>query len=208
MALKRLLPSAVLAVGVTCGIGLFMARMIATEFMPQEKVETLGFEINPEVEDIAGPDIRDIPEPYKKVETPPPPPVLAHGKTEKVVVAPVPIEGKPIEIDAPILIASTTIFIPADINAQPLVRIPPIMPPKASRSGHCKVRFDVSPQGQPLNIETIHCSQKIFARATIKSVQNWKFNPRMQDGLPVTMRGVKNNVRFNLTDERGNLIPE
>ena len=43
MSIKRFVPSAGFAIGATTALDLFMAAMIATEFQPQEKGETLGF---------------------------------------------------------------------------------------------------------------------------------------------------------------------
>ena len=38
----------------------------------------------------------------------------------------------------------------SDRDPQPLVRIPPIMPTRAEKSGHCRIRFDVIPEERPL----------------------------------------------------------
>ena len=96
----------------------------------------------------------------------------------------------------------------SDRDAQPLVRIPPIMPTRADRSGHCKVRFDVSPQGMPFNIEAISCSQTLFKRPSIRSVQNWKYDPKIVNGRTVSRSGVESKISFRLLDERGKIIPE
>jgi len=96
----------------------------------------------------------------------------------------------------------------SDRDAQPLVRIPPIMPPRAEKSGHCRVRFDVSPEGAPFNVITTYCTSKVFDRASTKSVQKWKYNPKIVDGRPVSRTGVESKITFRLTDERGKIIPE
>jgi len=96
----------------------------------------------------------------------------------------------------------------SDREVQPLVRISPIMPPRAEKSGHCRVRFNVSAEGTPFDVQATYCTQSLFERATIKSVQKWKFNPKIVNGRPVAMRGVENQVTYKLTDERGQLIPE
>jgi len=81
MSIKRIMPSAVLAIGVTTAIGLFMAAMIATEFVPQEKHVTLSYEINPQVEDIETPPDREQPKAFDRVETPPPPPSIERAES-------------------------------------------------------------------------------------------------------------------------------
>jgi len=208
MSIKRFVPSAALSIGITAGIGLFMAAMIAVEFKPQDKAETLGFEINPQVEDIASPPGREPPKLTQRVETPPPPPIIERVPKTKVDVDIVELRGKKIDIDPPVIKIAGPIFIPSDANVQPILRIPPNMPPRANRSGHCRVKFDVSAEGAPYNVQTTYCSQSLFERATIKSVQRWKFKPKISGGLPVPMSGLRNKVTYRLTDERGKLIPE
>ena len=208
MSVKRLAPSAVLAVGVTCLIGLGMTAMIKSEFTPQEKTEQLVFEINPQV--VEPPVVRrteKLPK-VKQVETPPPPPVLDHGETEKPTEAPKSIDGRIPKFEKPDLDNELPIITVSDREVQPLVRISPIMPPRAEKSGHCRVRFDVSAEGAPFNVQASYCTQSLYERATIKSVQKWKFNPKIVNGRPVAMRGVENKVTYRLTDERGQLIPE
>jgi len=208
MAIKRYIPSAVLALGVTCGLGLFMAGMIKTEFTPQKKAESLGFEINPHVEDIEPPaEIMPL-DPLRQVEIPPAPPIIDKGTPEKVDVPPTPVEVPPDISDVEIILVAGPAMIPIDRNVQPILRPPPNMPLRANRSGHCKVMFDVTAEGQPMNVQTSFCTQSLFSRPTIKSVQRWKFNPRIENGRPVGREGLTNIVRFNLTDERGRLIPE
>ena len=67
---------------------------------------------------------------------------------------------------------------------------------------------DGSPVGAPFNVITTFCTQRLFERATIKSVQRWKYNPKIVDGRAVARNGVENKVTYRLTDERGRIIPE
>ena len=98
----------------------------------------------------------------------------------------------------------------SDRDAQPLVRIPPIFPPRflqGDNSGYCKVRFDVSPEGQPFNVVTTRCTSRMLESATKKSVQKWKYNPKIVDGRPTSRSGVESTIRFDLQDERGRKLP-
>lgn len=208
MSVKRLAPSAVLAVGVTVLIGLGMTAMIKSEFTPQDKAASLILEINPVPIDIPPPPTRQKPKEVKRVETPPPPPVLDHGKTDKPKEPPTTMDGRIPVFTKPTLGTDLPIITVSDREVQPLVRIAPIMPPRAEKSGHCKVRFDVSAEGAPFNVQATYCTQSLFERATVKSVQRWKFNPKIVNNRPVAMRGVENKVSYRLTDERGNIIPE
>lgn len=208
MLVKRLAPSAVLAIGVTGLIGLGMAAMIKSEFTPQDKAESLTFEINPQIEE--PPVIRRTERQIevKRVETPPPPPRIEQVEAAEPTVEIVSLDGGVPDFDMPEISQKDFVITVADGDVQPLVRISPIMPPRAEKSGHCLVRFNVSAEGTPFEVQTTFCTQSLFERATIKSVQRWKFKPKIVNGRPVAMRGVKNKVTYKLTDERGNIIPE
>ena len=95
-----------------------------------------------------------------------------------------------------------------DGDAAPCVRVPPIMPPMAKKSGHCKMLFDVSPKGRPENIKTTYCSQTYYAKSSIESVKWWFYTPKVERGQAVTRYGVESKITFKLSDEEGNIIPE
>ena len=208
MTIKRLAPSAFLAVGVTCLIGLGMAAMIKSEFTPQDKAKALTFDINPVPEDIMPPPDRAMPEQMQLVETPPPPPRIEQVEATEPTVEIVSLDGGVPDFEMPDINQKDFVITVSDREVQPLVLISPIMPPRADKSGHCRVRFNVSAEGAPFNVQTTYCTQSLFERATIKSVQRWKFNPKIVNGRPVAMRGVENKVTYRLTDERGQPIPE
>ena len=197
MSIRRFLPSTALGLGVTIGTGVLMASLIATEFQPQDKVAALVYDINPVAEDIAEPLDRKPPELMQKIETPPPPPAIEKELPRTPLV----------EIITEIENIHYTVR-DGDGDGQLIFRPAPIMPARANRSGHCTVLFDVSANGTPYNIQTSSCSQKLFERATVKSVQRWKFKPKSSDGINVAMTGLRNKVSYHLTDEHGNIIPE
>jgi len=193
---------------VTVGLFVLMMTLIAEEFKPQEKLATASFDINPTVEDIKvikrDTKIKQV----KKVVTPPPPPTIERQQAAKPQERIASLEGAIPDFEAPKIDRKNFKIAVSDRDAQPLVRIPPIMPPRAEKSGHCRVKFDVSPEGAPFNVMTTFCTQRLFERATIKSVQRWKYNPKIVDGRAVARNGVENKVTYRLTDERGRIIPE
>ncbi|PHQ59004.1 MAG: hypothetical protein COC03_07200 [Robiginitomaculum sp.] len=73
---------------------------------------------------------------------------------------------------------------------------------------YCKVRFNVTAQGQPYAVMATYCTQSVFKHPTIKAVQKWTYKPKIQSGLTVARQGVETRITFNLTDEHGRLIPE
>ncbi len=204
----RIIVGAAVAAAVTIALFMLMRFLIADEFKPQEKLETGTFEINPKVEDIKVIQRETKVDKVKKVVTPPPPPMIERAKADKPTERIASLEGAIPEFEAPKIDKQNFKIAVSDRDAQPLVRIPPIMPPRAEKSGHCRVRFDVSPEGQPFNVTATYCTQKLFERAATKSVQKWKYNPKIVDGRSVSRTGVESKITFRLTDERGKIIPE
>ena len=189
---------------------LAMRALISKDFVPQDKGETSSFEINPKVEDIKVIERETKVDKVKKVITPPPPPQIERAKADKPTEKIASIEGAVPEFESPKIDASNFKITVSDRDAQPLVRIPPIFPPRflqGDNSGYCKVRFDVSPEGQPFNVVTTLCTSKQLERATTKSVQKWKYNPKIVDGRAVSRSGVESTIRFDLQDERGRTLP-
>lgn len=193
---------------VTFVLFILMMVLIAGEFRPEEKLAAANFDINPTVEDIKVVKRETKIDQVKKVITPPPPPQIDRQQAAKPSVAIASLEGAIPEFEAPKIDRSSFKIQVSDRDAQPLVRIPPVMPMRADKSGHCRVKFDVSPEGAPFNVEATYCTSNMFESSTIKSVQKWKFNPKIVDGRAVSMSGVENKVSYRLTDERGNIIPE
>ena len=197
-----------LAAVVTFVLFNLMMALIAGEFEAQDKFAAASFEINPKVDDIKVIRRETKVQQVKKVITPPPPPQIERQQAAKPTEAIASLEGAIPEFEAPKIDRQNFKIQVSDRDAQPLVRIPPIMPPRAEKSGHCKVSFDVSPEGQPFNVKADYCSQSLFSRPSIKSVQKWKYNPKIVDGRAVSRSGVQSKITFQLADERGNLIPE
>jgi len=199
------IPAAALVV---FGLFILMISLISSEFKPEEKSENATFELNPTVEDIETLERETVIDRVERVNTPPPPPQIERAQAEKPQERIASLEGSVPDFEAPKIDRSDFKIAVSDRDAQPLVRIPPVMPPNAEKSGHCTVSFDVSPDGQPFNVNATYCSSKVFRRATTKSVERWKYQPKIQDGVAVGRTGVVNKVTFRLVDERGRLIPE
>jgi protein TonB len=201
-----------LAAGVTLLLLISMANLIAAEFKPQDKLATSSFEINPVPDDL--PPVINItpPDPLKQVEVPPPPPTLDVEKVAEVELPIIVIDGGITPFDP------STIEIPfgergivsVDGDPSPIVRIPPVFPARFSQgnySGYCRVSFDISAEGQPFNVTTLDCTNRQLKAASIKSVQKWKYTPKILDGRPVSRAGLETTIQFRLKDERGRLLP-
>ncbi len=198
----------VLAFAVTTGLAVTMTALIAVEYKAQDALETGEFAINPMPDDIViGPKRTEI-DSYKKVETPPPPPTIPKDAAENVIVEPVIVEWRGTPFDPATIKVASVNEIKITKDYQPILRTEPPMPMRATKSGHCQMMFDVSPEGRPFNVTTTYCTEKHFERPSIKAVQGWKYLPQYEEGLAVSVSDVKTRISFNLTDERGQIIPE
>lgn len=188
----------------------FMMALIAGEFEAQKKYGAANFEINPTVEDIKVIRRENKVQQVKRVITPPPPPMIERQQAKQPTEAIASLEGAIPEFEAPKIDRQSFKIQVSDRDAQPLVRIPPVVPPRfleGDNSGYCKMQFDVSPEGQPFNVQALVCTTSVLKNASIKNVQKWKYNPKIVDGRAVSRSGVQTRIRFDLKDERGNLLP-
>ena len=200
-----------LAAAATIGLTLSMAALIATEFTPQDKAENASFEIKPHVEDILIFTPTEKPDALKDVETPPPPPKIATDDAAKVDIPVIKFAGKvtPFKMDK-LSFGGDIDVVPMDKHPTPQVRIPPVFPNRFSQgnvSGYCRVRFDITAQGQPVNVETTMCTSSQLKSATVKSIQRWKYAPEIRNGRAVARSGLETTIRFDLRDERGDVLP-
>ena len=89
----------------------------------------------------------------------------------------------------------------SDRDAQPLVRIPPQYPPRAAErglEGHCTMSFDVTPDGTPTNIVATECTSSLFERTSVRAVERWRYEPKIQEGTAVWRRGVVTRIDYQL----------
>lgn len=193
---------------VTVVLFVLMMSLISEEFKPQDKLDLASFEINPKVEDVKILERETKITQIKKIETPPPPPQIERQKADRPAEPISSLEGAVPEFEAPEIDRTQFKITVSDRDAQPLVRIGPQVPPNADKSGNCKMKFSVSPEGQPFDVVATYCTQRIFERPSIKAVQKWKYNPKIQDGRPVGRVGVVTKITYQIMDERGNLLPE
>ncbi len=93
-------------------------------------------------------------------------------------------------------------------QALPLLRVPPILPRRAKRSGHVNVMFDVSEAGKPINIQVLNSTDSVFEKPTLDSVAKWRYQAAEDAPEDQSRKGVANKVSFILADIHGRVIPE
>jgi len=90
----------------------------------------------------------------------------------------------------------------ADQDIVPLVRVDPDYPPRARQQGiegYVDVEFTISPAGTVQNPFVIASQPpQVFDRAALAAVARWRYNPRVENGVPVARPGVQVRLRFEI----------
>lgn len=202
--LVRLLIGVPIAAFVTVVLFFVMTRLIMVdEIIQEEEVEDRQFSINDEVQEVEARRRDTTIEDVQQVDPPPPPPQIERQRAEQPSEGLATVMGAIPDFEAPQLNSDSVNFSVSDRDAQPLVRIEPQYPMRAAErgvEGSCWVRFDVTPDGTPTNIDIFRCDSSLFERASIRAVERWRYNPKVQDGVPVARRGVETRFDFRLAD--------
>lgn len=85
----------------------------------------------------------------------------------------------------------------------PIVRVAPVYPSRAlSRGleGFVDLSFTVTTAGTVKDPIVIQSTSKLFERAAIRAVLKFKYKPRVKDGVPVEVPGVKTRISFMLEE--------
>src|SRR5210317_1331709 len=113
-----------------------------------------------------------------------------------------------INIAAPEVQAGGDIGGPGGMNSAegdylPIVRVAPVYPARAlSRGleGFVDLSFTVTTTGSVKDPIVIQSTSSLFERAAIRAVLKFKYKPRVVDGVPVEVPGVKTRISFMLED--------
>jgi len=82
-----------------------------------------------------------------------------------------------------------------------LVRVSPVYPARAlsqGLEGTVVVEFDVTANGQVVNVTVLESSNSLFERSAIQAAERFKFKPRVIDGVALDSYGIRNLFRFTL----------
>jgi protein TonB len=85
----------------------------------------------------------------------------------------------------------------------PIVRVAPVYPSRAlSRGleGFVDMSFTVTATGSVINPIVLQSTSSMFERAATRAVVKFKYKPRVVDGIPVEVPGVKTRITFELQD--------
>jgi protein TonB len=85
----------------------------------------------------------------------------------------------------------------------PIVKVAPIYPRRAQQrglSGFCIISFTVTKLGTVADPQVIECSSSLFERASINAALKFKYKPRVVNGEPIDVPGVKHRISFEIED--------
>ena len=142
----------------------------------------------------------EAPEPETPAPTPEPASDLASALTPTAPATPVPEPAAP--ATSPTTTTTTTTTRPAATtaatampevrDARLLTRVEPEYPREAIRArqeGWVEVEFTVGRDGSVSNVQVVAGRPvRVFDRAAIRAMQDWRFEPRMENGEPVASR--------------------
>ena len=113
-----------------------------------------------------------------------------------------------INVAPPAVAADTSIGGPGGMNIAegdylPIVRVAPVYPARAlSRGleGYVDMQFTVTTAGTVKDPVVIYSTSSLFERAALRAVLKFKYKPRVVDGVPVEVPGVKTRISFQIED--------
>ncbi len=113
-----------------------------------------------------------------------------------------------IDVGRPEINANTDIGGPGGMNIAegdylPIVRVAPVYPSRAlSRGleGFVDMSFTVTSAGTVKDPIVLQSTSSLFERAATRAVLKFKYKPRVVDGVPVEVPGVKTRITFELED--------
>ena len=108
------------------------------------------------------------------------------------------------------LSAPAEVTVSTTTPAEAISRVPPVPSVaflKGNFSGYCEAGFDISLTGSPENIEVFMCTHSVLSEPTVKSIKQWVFKPRAENGIAVVSTGIKNKVTYQVLDSAGNILP-
>jgi len=200
----RLIGGIPIAGAITLGLFLLMRFLIIPdEVIIEEDAETLRIVINDEVEELDARRRDTTIDDVDQIDPPPPPPQIERQSAEQPQEGLATVMGAIPAFDAPRLGADSVNFSVSDRDAQPLVRIEPQYPPRALErgiEGTCDVSFDVTPDGTPTNVQIVRCDSSMLERSSIRAVERWRYNPKVENGIPVARRGVRTQFDYQMSE--------
>ena len=81
----------------------------------------------------------------------------------------------------------------------PIVKVAPVYPARALNrglEGYVIVEFTVTENGSTRDAFVVESTSTLFDRAAVEAALKFKYKPRVIDGTPVEVPGVRNRISF------------
>ncbi len=200
MSIARLISSLAPAALVTLGLLLLMHFLILRNMTEPEQTEVF------KIPEITMPDREisteyDTRKPDKPDEPEEPPPEMPEPEFESPDVAS-DISFAP-QMDTGVEIAGIGGF-SSDGDYLPIVKVAPKYPARAANrglEGYCTVEYTVTVTGETRDVKVVDCPQTVFASSSVKAAQKFKYKPKVIDGEPIEVPGVRNRFTFQMAKE-------
>ena len=161
------------------------AAKIADITLPKREIETNIKENKPE----------------KPKDPEEPPPDLAQPEVDDVDVSPDAVNISP-QVKADIQIGMGNGLGGADGEYLPIVKVAPMYPRRANSrgiEGYCIVEYTVTKSGSVKDPVPVDCQPKgYFERTSVRAALKFKYKPRVVDGQPIDVTGVRNKFTYEL----------
>ncbi len=195
----RMLVAILMAIPVTVGLFMIMHSLIDKDFENPEVSNSKIAELVQPDEEIKLDTTTRKPEKVEEPEEPPP-------ELEMAKIS--------LDMDVDISNVAPTAQITVDISSSgmssgdgeylPIVKVAPIYPRRAQTrgiSGYCIVEYTVTKSGAISDPVAVDCSPSgVFDRASVKAATKFKYKPRVVDGEPIEVAGVRNIFTYELED--------
>jgi protein TonB len=89
----------------------------------------------------------------------------------------------------------------ADGEYLPIVKVAPVYPARAAArglEGYVIVEYTVTKTGTTKDVHVVKSTSSLFDRAAIESARKYKYKPRVVNGEPVEVPGVRTKITFVL----------
>ena len=202
VVIARYVASFILATIVVFGLFWLMQFLIATANRGLDK-DSVGYVVDfvrvkhDETIDTKKPKPKKPPPPDEAPPEPPPPSMdNVTPDADAMAVSSVPVQTN---IN---LSASGFGLAPSDGEYLPIVKVQPIYPRRALQrgiEGYVIVEFTVTKQGTTKDIHVVEAKPEgMFDSAAMQAAAKFKYKPRVVDGQPIEVPGVRNKITFQI----------
>lgn len=134
-------------------------------------------------------------------KAPPPPPPQPRLQAPTPGTEPIPVQAVP--VSPRIELSATGINLaPAEGEYLPLVKVQPVYPRRALArgiEGYVIVEFTVTRTGSVRDVRVVESNPPgVFDRAAVEAARKFRYKPRVVDGQPIDVPGVRNKITFRI----------